>query len=99
MLLLNPRSLMNRYKDSRSAEIMTKTITFFEEKGLARIKEDDQSRDWYQDFLTFIKEERVFATLLTPEQYGRDDTRWDMWRNEEFNEILGFYGLCYWYTW
>jgi len=99
VLLLNPRSLMNRYKDSRSAEIMTKTITFFEEKGLARIKEDDQSRDWYQDFLTFVKEERVFATLLTPEQYGRDDTRWDMWRNEEFNEILGFYGLCYWYTW
>jgi len=22
-----------------------------------------------------------------------------MWRISEFNEVLGFYGLCYWYAW
>ena len=27
------------------------------------------------------------------------DCRWDSWRNCEFNEILAFYGLGYWYTW
>ena len=29
----------------------------------------------------------------------RTDCRWDTWRNCEFNEILAFYGLGYWYTW
>jgi acyl-CoA dehydrogenase len=30
---------------------------------------------------------------------GRPDGRWDTWRICEFAEILGFYGLQYWYTW
>jgi len=38
--------------------------------------------------------------LLTPGAHGFDaGCRWDTWRNCEFNEILGFYGLAYWYTW
>jgi len=80
--------------------MMLKTIAFFEGKGLRKIKEDDQSRAWYADFLEFQKQERLFATLLTPSAYGFDSNcRWDTWRNCEFNEILGFYGLAYWYTW
>jgi acyl-CoA dehydrogenase len=45
--------------------------------------------------------EGLFATLLTPALYadGDLDTRWDTYRNCEFNEILAFYGLGYWYTW
>ena len=31
--------------------------------------------------------------------FGGDETSWYTWRNCEFNEILGFYGLAYWYTW
>ncbi len=27
------------------------------------------------------------------------DARWDTYRNCIFNEILGFYGLSYWYAW
>ena len=64
-----------------------------------KLKADDRSRAWYAEFLEFVKDEKIFATLLTPPQYGGGDTRWDTWRNCEFNEILAFYGLCYWYTW
>jgi acyl-CoA dehydrogenase len=78
---------------------MLKTIDFFERKGLGRIKEDDRTFKWYADFLEFQKQERLFATLLTPSAYGGADCRWDTWRNCEFNEILGFYGLHYWYAW
>ncbi|MFQ5458749.1 MAG: acyl-CoA dehydrogenase, partial [Myxococcota bacterium] len=39
------------------------------------------------------------ATTLTPSGYGASDARWDTWRNCEFAEILGFYGLHYWYVW
>ncbi|MFW5770731.1 MAG: acyl-CoA dehydrogenase [Spirochaetota bacterium] len=99
MILLNPKKYDREHADEKTKQLMLKTIEFFENKGLAKIKEDDQERVWYDDFLEFIKKEEAFATLLTPSGYGDPDSRWDMWRIEEFNEILGFYGLCYWYTW
>src|SRR4030067_763261 len=100
MLLLNPKQHDRYYPDERSRQIMRKPIAFFENKGLKKVKEDDHARAWYADFLEFVKQEELFATLLTPAGYGEaDDCRWDTWRNCEFNEILGFYGLAYWYTW
>ena len=78
---------------------MRHTIAFFETRGKRRLTDDDHARTWYADFLTFQQQERLFATLLTPPEYGADDCRWDSWRNFEFNEILAFYGLAYWYTW
>jgi acyl-CoA dehydrogenase len=99
MILLNPRNHSRRYPDERSREIMRNTIAFFEEKGKARLKEDDRKRVWYADFIEFQQAEGLFATLLTPTPYGGADARWDTWRICEFNEILAFYGLAYWYTW
>ncbi|MDF1550763.1 MAG: acyl-CoA dehydrogenase [Bacteroidales bacterium] len=99
MNLLNPKHHNRPYKDKRSEEIMKKTIAFFENKGKASLKKDDQERTWYKEFLDFIGKEKIFADLLTPSKYGGENARWDMWRIQEFNEILGFYGLPYWYTW
>ncbi len=99
MLLLNPNKHVRPYQDERSREIMLKTIEFFERKGKNRIKEDYHAQVWYADFLEFVKQERIFATMCTPEGEGADDGRWDTWRICEFAEILGFYGLQYWYTW
>jgi len=100
MILFNPHEYQREHADQRSRDLVEKTITFFETKGLGKIKEDDQSMIWYEDFLQFIADEKIFATLLTPQKYGDGpETRWDMWRISEFNEVLGFYGLCYWYAW
>ena len=101
MLLLNPKHHVRKYPDDASRQIMLDTIEFFEGKGRGKLKKDDHERTWYADFLEFQKEHRLFARLLTPAQYGGGDPerRWDTFRNCEFNEILGFYGLCYWYTW
>jgi len=101
MLLLNPKKHIRRYRDDESRKMMLETIEFFENKGRGKLKKDDHERTWYADFLQFQKEQRLFARLLTPAQYGGGDSeiRWDTYRNCEFNEILGFYGLCYWYTW
>ncbi len=99
-MLLNPKSNKYEHLDVRSREIMLKTIAFFEKKGKQNLKKDYNDRVWYSDFLNFVKENRIFATLLTPSQYSDDpDTRWDTARICDFNEILGFYGLAYWYTW
>ena len=78
---------------------MLKTIEFFETKGKVKLKSDYEGRVWYADFIEFLKREKVFATLLTPSAYGEEGCRWDTYRNCAFNEILGFYGLPYWYTW
>jgi len=101
MLLLNPKKHVRKYPDERSREIVLKTIEFFEKKGKVKLKEDDHERLWYDDLLEFIKENNIFAQLITPKKYadGDPDTRWDTWRACEFNEVLGFYGLHYWYTW
>jgi acyl-CoA dehydrogenase len=99
MMLLNPKALRRPYHDEKSREIMLRTVDFFEGKGKARLKDDDHQRVWYTDFLDFQKGEQIFATLLTPSAYGEGDSRWDTWRNCEFNEILAFYGLAYWYAW
>jgi len=99
MILLNPKNHEREYPDKKSKEIMLKTIEFFENRGKKKLKKDDHERVWYADFLEFIKDEGIFATLLTPSGYGDEDSRWDTWRICEFNEILAFYGLHYWYTW
>jgi acyl-CoA dehydrogenase len=100
MFLLNPLTAQFQYLDEESREIMRKTIAWFEGRGKARIKQDDHARAWYGDFLEFVRSEKVFASLLTPNPLGENETyRWDTWRNCAFNEILAFYGLAYWYTW
>jgi acyl-CoA dehydrogenase len=99
MILLNPHHLQRDYPDERSAEVMRKTVEFFETKGIRRVKDDDHAALWYQDFVDFVGRERIFATMCTPADYGVDGTRWDTWRLCEFAEILGFYGLPYWYVW
>ncbi len=99
MFLLNPKNHTRYYPDARSRQIMLDTIDFFERKGQAKVKEDDRTFKWYADLLDFNKQEQIFSTLLTPTPYGGPDCRWDTWRNCEFNEILAFYGLAYWYTW
>jgi acyl-CoA dehydrogenase len=100
-MLFNPATNDFEALDPRSREIMQKTIEFFETKGKVRLKEDDFQRRWYRDFLDFVRENRIFATLLTPPEHAVDDpdAGWDTNRNCALNEILGFYGLPYWYAW
>ncbi len=99
MILLDPNKHDRPYPDERSREVMLKTISFFERRGKRKLKEDDHAAVWYGEFLDFVREEKIFATMCTPAGYGAADSRWDTWRICEFAEILGFYGLQYWYTW
>ena len=100
MILLNPKKHSREYRDEPSRQIILDTIEFFEAKGRGKLKKDDHERVWYADFLKFQQEHKLFARLLTPAAYGSgEEYRWDTYRNCEFNEVLGFYGLQYWYTW
>ncbi|MBI5521787.1 MAG: acyl-CoA dehydrogenase [Desulfarculus sp.] len=99
MRLFNPLRYDRQHHDQRTTRVMRRTMEFFENKGLKKIKQDDQAMVWYQDFLDFLAQEKPFAELLTPAGYGPATSRWDMSRLAEYNELLAFYGLCYWYAW
>lgn len=98
-LLMQPNNYRSLMAEPGSRAIMEKTIRFFENKGKTQLLEDFWNRVWYRDFLDFLKKEQIFAKLLTPAEYadGDPDCRWDTARNNEFSEILAFYGLGYWY--
>jgi acyl-CoA dehydrogenase len=99
MILLNPAEHDRFYPDAESRDLMRKVIGFFEARGNDQLQRDYYAHEWYADFLDFVRQEKVFATMSTPAGYGAEDSRWDTWRVCEFAEILGFYGLPYWYTW
>jgi alkylation response protein AidB-like acyl-CoA dehydrogenase len=99
--LLNPATYDGSGFDSETRRVLRATIDWFEAKGKARLLAESHTDEWYSDFVEFLARERVFATLLTPAQEADEAAgkRWDTARNAEFNEILGFYGLPYWYAW
>ena len=99
MTLFHPHTTRTAYPDERSAEVMRQPSSSSRRRVWRASRTMTTSAVWYQDFLDFVGEQRLFATMCTPAGYGAEDARWDTWRNCEFAEILGFYGLPYWYTW
>jgi alkylation response protein AidB-like acyl-CoA dehydrogenase len=99
--LLNPGTYDPVEFDPATRRLFRATIDWFEAKGKIALTAEVRTDVWYADFIEFLARERAFATLLTPARDGGDDPdkRWDTARNAAFNEILGFYGLSYWYAW
>jgi acyl-CoA dehydrogenase len=99
-LLFDPNTYDPHEFDTETRRLLRATIDFFEGQGKKRILDDDLKAQWPADFVEFVKREKVFATFLTPSEFadGNPDKRWDAARNAALAEILGFYGLTYWYT-
>ncbi|MFD5949329.1 acyl-CoA dehydrogenase family protein [Streptomyces collinus] len=101
-LLFNPRTYDPAHFDPETRRLLRATVDWFEERGKRRLIEDYRTRAWLGDFLAFAAKEGLFATFLTPASSageGEGDKRWDTARIAALNEILGFYGLDYWYAW
>ncbi|MET8771153.1 acyl-CoA dehydrogenase family protein [Streptomyces sp. NPDC004658] len=101
-LLFNPRTYDPAPFDPETRRLLRATVDWFEERGKRRLMEDYRTRAWLGDFLAFAAKENLFATFLTPASAageGEPDKRWDTARIAALNEILGFYGLDYWYVW
>ncbi|MCK2239487.1 MULTISPECIES: acyl-CoA dehydrogenase family protein [unclassified Crossiella] len=100
-MLFNPDSYDPTHLDSESRRLLRATIDWFEARGKRRLLSDALDRVWYTEFLDFVRREKLFATFNTPaaDAAGDEHKRWDATRNAALSEILGFYGLPYWYTW
>jgi acyl-CoA dehydrogenase len=99
-LLFNPNAYDPVQFDTETRRQLRAVIDWFEGRGKAKLLRDDLEAAWVSDFLDFIARERIFATFLTPSEYGGGDPnkRWDTSRNAALSEIFGFYGLSYWYA-
>ncbi|MFF7445589.1 MULTISPECIES: acyl-CoA dehydrogenase family protein [unclassified Streptomyces] len=101
-LLFNPRTYDPAHFDPETRRLLRATVDWFEERGKRQLIEDYRTRAWLGDFLAFASKENLFATFLTPAAAAgpeEPDKRWDTARIAALNEILGFYGLDYWYAW
>jgi acyl-CoA dehydrogenase len=99
-LLFDPNAYDPSHFDPETRRQLRAVIDWFEGRGKTRLLRDDLEAAWVSDFLDFIKQEKIFATFLTPSEYGGGDSnkRWDTSRNAALSEIFGFYGLSYWYA-
>jgi acyl-CoA dehydrogenase len=99
-LLLNPNAYDPAQFDQETRRQLRALIDWFEARGKVKLLQDDLEATWVADFLDFVGRERIFATFLTPSAFGGgdDNKRWDTSRNAALSEILGFYGLAYWYA-
>ena len=99
--LFDPTKLDVTRLDDETARQLRALIDWFESRGKAKLLSDDLDAVWTADFLAFVAKEKLFATFCTPAAYadGDPNKRWDASRNAMLSEILGFYGLSYWYAW
>jgi len=97
MKLLQPTTFQSQLNDDHTQKMMNSLVNWFEEKGIASIKEDWLIKTWNHSFVELMKEQQVLATLMTPQSYG-EGANWNTLRNVEFAELVGFYGITYWYT-
>ncbi len=97
-LLFNPKTFTGSEYDEKTRNIMLKSIEFFEHKGLKSIREDGKEFIWQDDWMKYQKEHKIFATIMTPEGYGEEDSRFDLYRLCPMSEILGFYSESYQYA-
>lgn len=99
--LFNPKTCDFAQFDPETRRLLHAVVDWFEARGKTRLVTDDHERVWLSDFLDFVKRERLFATFLTPaaEADGDPHKRWDTGRNATLSQILGFYGMSYWYVW
>ncbi|MGC0366273.1 acyl-CoA dehydrogenase [Rhodococcus sp. 27YEA15] len=100
-LLLQPTAYDPQDFDETTRKLLRATVEWFESRGKDRLLSDYHEKVFYSDFLDFAAEEGLFATFLTPtrDAVGDPDKRWDTSRIAALSEILGFYGLNYWYPW
>ncbi|GAA0690486.1 acyl-CoA dehydrogenase [Kitasatospora atroaurantiaca] len=97
-MLFNPRTYDPVQFDDTTRRLLRATVDWFESRGKKALIDTYIDRSWYGDFLEFAAKEGLFAEFLTPSS-ADGSKRWDTARIAELNEILGFYGLGYWYTW
>jgi acyl-CoA dehydrogenase len=106
MLIFNPASYDAAHYDEPTRRALLAVRRFFEAKGHAALKAESHAATWYDDFLSMIAREGIFARFGTPASVGAlcggteaTTARWDTARNNDLSQLLAWYSLEHWYAW
>lgn len=75
-----------------------KLAEFFRAKGLAALKEEDRLETWYDDWLAYQAEHRLYARLLSPEAFSSLGGRFDLLRLARFLEVFASFSPAHGYS-
>ncbi|HKI35283.1 MAG TPA: acyl-CoA dehydrogenase [Gemmataceae bacterium] len=73
-------------------------VDFFRAKGLPALKEEDRREDWYQDWIDYQAQHRLYASLLSPKQYSSLGGRFDIRRLTRFLEAFAYFSPAHAYS-
>ncbi len=71
---------------------------FFDKKGLATLKKEDQAEGWYQDFVDHVAKHKIYATYLSPEKYSSLGNRFNFLSLCQFLETFAYYSPAHAYS-
>lgn len=73
-------------------------VEFFERKGLATLKEEDQREQWYADWLAYQRAHQLYARLLSPKQFSQLGSEFDLLRYARFLEVFAYFSPAHGYS-
>ena len=77
---------------------IAKIAQFFEAKGLAKLKEEDQREEWYAHWIDYQAKHRLYATVLSPRQFSTIGGAFDLLRYVRLLEVFAYYSPPHGYS-
>ena len=81
-----------------SDPLLQKLAEFFQNKGLAALKDEDRRGQWYEDWIAYQKEHRLYATLLSPKELSSVGGEFDLLRYTRFLELFAYFSPAHGYS-
>lgn len=91
----HPPTAVEAYLNDPSAQ---KLIQFFQDKGLAALKDEDLRAQWYDDWLAYQASHNLYANLLAPRHYSTMGAELNLLRLTRFFECFGYCSPAHGYS-
>ncbi len=75
-----------------------KLAAFFQEKGLAALKEEDRREQWYDDWIAYQAAHRLYSKLLSPAPGSAQAGGFDLLRYARFIELIAYFSPAHGYS-
>ncbi|CAN5345507.1 acyl-CoA dehydrogenase family protein [soil metagenome] len=75
-----------------------KLSEFFQAKGLAALKREDRGERWYDDWLAYQAQHRIYASVLSPAKYSSLGHRFDLRNLVRFLEAFAYFSPAHGYS-
>ena len=75
-----------------------KLVEFFEKKGLAAVKEEDQRQQWYGDWIAYQAQHHLYAAVLSPKSFSTLGYEFDLLKLTRFLEVFAYFSPAHGYS-